>query len=128
MNDTQLRDRRIFVREDREDGASTSHAGRQLFVGNLSFRTPWYVLKDHFKTVTRLLCETRHLVTEVCGWHHLQVGAVEFVDVAMDGEGRARGFGTVRYTTEEDAKRAIEELNGSELEGRILEVREDKHA
>jgi RNA recognition motif-containing protein len=40
----------------------------------------------------------------------------------------SRGYGTVRYETPEEAEAAIEQFNGSELEGRTLSVRLDKWA
>ena len=40
----------------------------------------------------------------------------------------SRGYGTVRYETAEEAQSAIEQYNGTELEGRTLSVRLDKYA
>merc|ERR1719238_1095315 len=40
-------------------------------------------------------------------------------------DGRSRGFGTVRYATVADAEYAIENINGSDMGGRELIVRED---
>ena len=40
----------------------------------------------------------------------------------------SRGYGTVRYATPEEATAAIEQFNGSDLEGRTLSVRLDKYA
>jgi RNA recognition motif-containing protein len=36
--------------------------------------------------------------------------------------GRSKGFGFVEFATEEEAKAAVEKLNGSEYEGRTLFV------
>ena len=47
--------------------------------------------------------------------------------VAVDETGRSRGYGTVRFQTEEDATSAIEKMNGAEYEGRVLTVRMDKY-
>jgi hypothetical protein len=41
---------------------------------------------------------------------------------------RPRGFGTVRFTTREDAEAAIEKLNNSDFEGRTITVRLDRYA
>jgi RNA recognition motif-containing protein len=39
-----------------------------------------------------------------------------------------RGFGTVRFTSREDAEAAIEKLNNSDFEGRTVTVRLDRYA
>lgn len=52
-------------------------------------------------------------------------GQVESVTVMRDqATGRARGFGFVEMSTHEDAQKAIDTLNGSELGGRSLTVNE----
>ena len=50
---------------------------------------------------------------------------VESVKIIMDRDtGRPRGFGFVEVATDEEAKKAIEELNEKELDGRPLIVKE----
>jgi cold-inducible RNA-binding protein len=45
--------------------------------------------------------------------------------VICDREGgRSRGFGFVEFTLQDDALRAIEELNGMDIQGRALLVKE----
>lgn len=57
--------------------------------------------------------------------HFATVGAVESAVVIKDREtGRSKGFGFVEMGTEEDAKSAIEKLNGTELLGRAISVNE----
>lgn len=127
LNDTDMQGRRMFVREDR--GARTAStaprggraprgprgAGRtgggvtsgcQLFVGNLTYATTWQDLKDVF----------------------CSAGAVEYADVVKGRDGRSKGFGIVRYSTVEEANAAISTLNGTELDGRVMTVREDARA
>lgn len=58
-------------------GGGANIAGRQLYVGNLSFETTWADLKDHFRTA----------------------GDVERADVMMDSSRRSKGWGTVRFRT-----------------------------
>lgn len=126
-----LHGRPIFVREDREQGGRGGggrgggrggHGGRgrgggfrntggegagsgcQLFVNNLSYDTTWTELKEHFS----------------------QCGDVDRVEVIEGPGGRKKGFGTVSFYNAEDAKKAIETLNGVEFQGRPLEVRHDK--
>ena len=37
-----------------------------------------------------------------------------------------QGYGTVRFSSKEEAEKAIEDFNGTELEGRALAVKIDK--
>jgi RNA recognition motif-containing protein len=73
----------------------------KLFVGNLSFNTTENDLQDTFAA------------------HGTVVEANLMTDRAT---GRARGFGFVTMSTEEEAQKAIEALNGASLDGRNLTV------
>ncbi|MDX1766011.1 MAG: RNA-binding protein [Candidatus Saccharimonadales bacterium] len=74
-----------------------------LFVGSLPFSTTDDELKAHFE----------------------QAGTVVSARVITNRDtGRSKGFGFVEMGSEEEAKKAIEELNGKELEGRPLVVNE----
>lgn len=54
-----------------------------------------------------------------------KVGTVVSATVIMDKfSGRSKGFGFVEMTTEEEAQKAIDELNGTEVEGRKIIVNE----
>src|SRR5437763_555560 len=73
----------------------------KLFVGNLSFDLTENDLQDAFAT-------------------H---GTVVETNLIMDrATGRPRGFGFVTMSTPEEAQKAIDALNGSELSGRALTV------
>ena len=73
----------------------------KLFVGNLSFKTTENDLQDAFAA-------------------H---GTVVETNLMMDRmSGRPRGFAFVTMGSEEEAQRAIEALNGKELDGRALTV------
>lgn len=75
----------------------------KLFVGSLAWATTDDSLKAHFETV----------------------GTVESARVITDREsGRSRGFGFVEFASDDDAKKAIETLNDSELDGRNITVNE----
>jgi cold-inducible RNA-binding protein len=75
----------------------------KLYVGNLSFKTTSDDLREYFA----------------------QAGTVESASVIEDREtGRSRGFGFVEMATAEDAKAAIEQFNGKDLNGRNLTVNE----
>lgn len=79
---------------------------RRVYVGNLNWRTSWQELKDHFSVV----------------------GPVRFADVLREGGpgSRSKGCGIVEFETPEAAAAAIEGLNGTELDGRQVFVREDR--
>lgn len=48
-------------------------------------------------------------------------------NVITDREsGRSRGFGFVEMSSDEEAKKAIDELNGKDLDGRPIVVNEAK--
>ena len=50
-------------------------------------------------------------------------GAVERVSIVTDREtGRSRGFGFVQMPNEDEARDAIEGLNGTQLQGRTLAI------
>ncbi|KAJ3121384.1 hypothetical protein HK100_012404 [Physocladia obscura] len=84
-----------------------SVAGRQLFVGNLPFSLQWQELKDIFRQ---------------------DGGTVLRADIAIDNQGRSRGYGQVLMSTVDEAREAVTKLNGTEISGRVIEVREDKYA
>lgn len=85
-------------------GAASSVAGRQLFVGNL----PFSILKQD-------LCDLFR-----------DIGTVIRGEVAMSPAGKSRGFGSVLFSTVEEAQNAIATFNNYEWNGRKIEVREDR--
>ncbi|XP_053183981.1 cold-inducible RNA-binding protein A-like [Scomber japonicus] len=75
----------------------------KLFIGGLSFETNEESLSAAFGNY----------------------GTIEKVDVIRDKEtGRSRGFGFVKYDNAEDAKDALEAMNGKTLDGRAIRVDE----
>jgi cold-inducible RNA-binding protein len=79
--------------------------GRKLYVGNLPFSTTETELEELFG----------------------RMGSVESVNVIRDmATGRARGFAFVEMATEEDAQKAVKELDQQDLGGRNLTVNEAK--
>lgn len=75
----------------------------KLFVGSLAWATNDDGLKDFFSGV----------------------GNVVSANVITDREtGRSKGFGFVEMSSEAEAKAAIEQLNGKELDGRPIVVNE----
>ncbi|MCX6719577.1 MAG: RNA-binding protein [Candidatus Staskawiczbacteria bacterium] len=78
---------------------------KKLYVGGLSYNTTEATLKDTFAAV----------------------GTVETATIIIDKmTNRSKGFGFVEMATEEEAQKAIAEINGKELDGRTLTVNEAK--
>ena len=77
--------------------------GRKLYVGNFPYETGETELQELFA----------------------QAGNVESVKVMRDmATGRARGFAFVEMSTDEEAQKAISELNEHQMGGRSLTVNE----
>jgi RNA recognition motif-containing protein len=75
----------------------------KLYVGNLSFQTSSEELQQLFS----------------------QAGTVESASVVEDRDtGRSRGFGFVEMASKEDGEKAIQQFNGTDLNGRNLTVNE----
>lgn len=120
LNETVLDGRSIFVRADREEGkprrhfdrdnrnhqARVSDRGRKIVVWNLPYHIRWQDLKDVFR----------------------EYGNVIRADVPSTPDGKSKGMGTVLFETEREAGRAIEEMTGKEIDGRVVDCRLDKFA
>lgn len=79
--------------------------GKKLYVGNIAFSVTEDELKELF----------------------VKVGEVESAKIITDpATGRSKGFGFVEMTSEEDAKKAIEAVNGTSFKERALVVNEAK--
>ena len=77
--------------------------GKNIFVGNLSFDTTSADLESLFA----------------------HAGTITSATVITDRDtGRSRGFGFVEMSSASEAQKAIQELNGKELQGRTLNVSE----
>ena len=78
--------------------------GKRLYIGNLSYSVNESDLRDAFSAEGYEVAE---------------------VKVVMDRDtGRPRGFAFVELTTDEGAQKAIENLNGRDLQGRTITVSE----
>ncbi len=76
---------------------------KKLYVGGLSYDTTEDTLRETFS----------------------QAGTVESATIITDKmSGRSKGFGFVEMSSEEEAQKAIEMLNGKELDGRTVTVNE----
>lgn len=77
--------------------------GFKVYVGNINYRTTGEALRQIFT----------------------EYGNVESLHLARDREsGRFRGFAFVEMSNNEEASRAINALNGQEVDGRQLRVKE----
>lgn len=79
--------------------------GKKLYVGNLSYSTTDASLEQTFAPY----------------------GTVESAKVIMDRDsGRSKGFGFVEMSSDQEAVKAIQSMNGQEIDGRSLNVSEAK--
>lgn len=79
--------------------------GTKLFVGSLPFETTDSELEELFS----------------------KTGKVDSANVITDrNTGRSRGFGFVEMSSEDEAKKAMDELNGTDIKGRNIVVSEAK--
>ncbi len=77
--------------------------GRKLYIGNLSYTTTDESLAEAFK----------------------QFGNVESAKIIMDREsGRSKGFGFVEMSTDDEAQKAVSQMDGQSVDGRNLKVSE----
>ncbi|CAL8464736.1 g4271 [Coccomyxa elongata] len=92
-------------KRERNENGGVIRVARRIYVSNLTWRTSWQDLKDHFK----------------------QAGNVAYVDILREGrDGRSKGCGIVEFETAEEAAEAINTLHLSEIDGREIYVREDR--
>lgn len=121
LNDTDFKGRLIQVRPDREkpkrddDRPPVSMPlserqippgvdSRRVYVGNLGWGVAWQDLKDHMR----------------------QAGDVIRAEIMQGPGGRSKGCGIVEYSSADEARHAIAVLHDTELQGRLILVRQDK--
>src|SRR5665648_176150 len=76
-------------------------AQQNLFIGSLAYATNDDTLKAHFE----------------------QIGEVASARVITDRDsGRSKGFGFVEFTDEANNQKAVDELDGKDLDGRTINV------
>ncbi|MDH4161792.1 MAG: RNA-binding protein [Nitrospirota bacterium] len=77
--------------------------GKKLYVGNLAYSTTEDDLRDTFA----------------------KIGEVASAKLIIDPtNGRSKGFGFVEMGSDDDAQKAISQLNGTDLHGRTITVNE----
>ncbi|EPX72685.1 RNA-binding protein [Schizosaccharomyces octosporus yFS286] len=85
-------------------GKQNSQQERRVYVGNLSYQVRWYELKDFMK----------------------QAGHVLYAEILNLPNGLSKGCGIIEYSTNEEAKRAVETLSNQKFMSRLIYVREDR--
>lgn len=121
-NGSELDNREIMVREDREDrdikrtrkpvsrpAREDEPSGLQVVVHGI----PWSF-------------DDEQLGALFTGYE--PAFGIEVAEIVYGKDGRSRGYGTVRFRSESDVQRAIQEFNGYELDGRNLTVKIDQYA
>ncbi len=79
--------------------------GRKLYVGNLPYSADQQSLTEIFS----------------------RCGTVDSVNVIADRDtGQSKGFGFIEMSSDSEAQKAIQELNGADCDGRPLTVNEAK--
>ena len=79
--------------------------GNKLYIGNLPYSADQQTLQDAFG----------------------KCGTVESANVIMDRQtGQSKGFGFVEMSSSAEAQKAIQEINGSTIDGREVKVNEAK--
>ena len=77
--------------------------GKKIYVGNLNYETK----EDDLQTI------------------FAEYGNIVSVKIITDAySGRSKGFGFIEMESEDEAQKAISELNGTEIGGRTLKVSE----
>ncbi|XP_041654851.1 embryonic polyadenylate-binding protein-like isoform X3 [Cheilinus undulatus] len=106
MNGMLLNDRKVFVghfksRKEREvEFGTKAMKFTNVYIKNFGEDYSDEKLKDVFSSFGRTLS----------------------VRVMKDERGRSRGFGFVNYASHEDAQKAVEEMNGKEINGKVIYV------
>ncbi|KAM8914654.1 polyadenylate-binding protein 4 [Spinachia spinachia] len=106
MNGMLLNDRKVFVgrfksRKEREaELGARAKEFTNVYIKNFGDDVTDDQLKEHFD----------------------KYGNTLSVKVMMDPSGKSRGFGFVSYEKHEDANKAVEEMNGNELNGKTVFV------
>lgn len=75
---------------------------KKLFVGNID----WHALKEDLENIFSEYWELKEVI------------------LIKDDNGKSKGFGFISYVSDEDAKKAMDELNGFQINGRPLFVNE----
>ncbi|KAM4570487.1 embryonic polyadenylate-binding protein isoform X2 [Fundulus heteroclitus] len=106
MNGMLLNDRKVFV------GHFKSRKEREVEFGSKAMKFTNVYIKNFGEDLTD------EKLKEVFS----AFGRTLSVRVMKDEKGRSRGFGFVNYSHHEDAQKAVDEMNGKEMSGKIIYV------
>ncbi|SCV67431.1 BQ2448_5042 [Microbotryum intermedium] len=146
LNEQPLLGRPVYIREDREDearyGSAAVSGPRPGYTGPGALTAParggfsaGIGRGGGFASSAPAPGQGRHLFIQGlppnAGWQELKdlfraAGQIIRADVKTAPDGTATGTGTVVFETSQDAQNAIAMYNGYEIDGAILEVREDR--
>lgn len=94
----------------------------------LPFNVGWQDLKDLFRQSGKQFSDSVVAHERCINLETARAGGVIRADVHMGPDGRPKGSGIVVFESPDDARNAIQQFNGYDWQGRILEVREDRFA
>lgn len=77
-------------------------AQQNLFIGKLAFATTDDGLKEYFEQIGEV--ESARIITD------------------RDNNNRSKGFGFVSFVSDDDNQKAVDKLDGTELDGRAISV------
>lgn len=87
------------------EAAASGDREKRVYVGNLPWKVSWQDLKDHMRSTGLMVVRA---------------------DIITSASGSSKGCAIVEYATASDAQRAVETLHDTELQGRLIFVREDR--
>lgn len=91
----------LTTKRSKEKRVPSTMAQQNLFIGSLAYSTTDDSLKAHFE----------------------QIGEVASARVITDRDsGRSKGFGFVEFVDEANNQKAVDQLDGKELDGRAISV------
>ncbi|CAH1797080.1 unnamed protein product [Owenia fusiformis] len=88
-------------------GMSNKVTSRCLVLANVPYEVKWQELKDLFKK-------------------EIGESAVTYVEIFNNADGKPKGVGAIELKTEDLAQEAVDKMNGFEIKGRKLVVREER--
>ncbi|XP_077568721.1 myelin expression factor 2 [Stigmatopora nigra] len=90
--------------KEKQGGEKKSFKRNRVYISNIPYDMKWQAIKDLMRD---------------------KVGEVTYVELFKDAEGKSRGCGVVDFTDEEFVTKAVETMNHYDLNGRLLNIRED---
>jgi len=139
LNNSELGGRKLLVREDKPSKAASSAPvakQEQQVVEPAAVKRAPKEAPAQKKPVAEKVIEPNKVFVQNLTWQTTDeevvaafcaYGSVSSVEIRTTKNGRSLGFGIVEFETSEDAQSAIQALNGQDLNGREIRVREYYH-